>query len=52
MYEDIEVLAHALISLSFDFGFIRPAVLRQNREQTKTLAKRAASLLSRSVLTR
>jgi hypothetical protein len=48
--EDVEVLAHALISLSFDFGFIRPAILRQNRQQAKNLAKRAASLLSRSVL--
>lgn len=49
--EDIEVLAHALISLSFNFGFIGPAILGQNREQTKNLARRAAHLLSRSVLT-
>jgi AcrR family transcriptional regulator len=49
--EDIEVLAHALISLSFDFGFIRPAILGQDREQTKTLARKAASLLSGSILT-
>jgi AcrR family transcriptional regulator len=49
--EDIQVLARALISLSFDFGFIRPAILRQNREQTKTIARRAADLLSRSILT-
>ena len=48
--EDIEVLAHALTSLSFDFGFIRPVILRQNRQETKHLAKRAANLLSRSVL--
>jgi AcrR family transcriptional regulator len=48
--EDVEVLAHALISLSFAFGFIRPAILRQNRQQTKNLAKRAANLLSRGVL--
>ena len=47
--EDIEVLAQALISLSFDFGFIRPAILRQSRQRTKNLAKRAANLLSRSV---
>ena len=47
--EDIEVLAHALISLSFNFGFIRPAILRQNREQTKNLARKAANLLCRSV---
>jgi len=48
--EDIEVLAHALTSLSFDFGSIRPVILRQNRQETKHLAKRAANLLSRSVL--
>ena len=48
--EDVEVLAHALISLSFDFGFIRPAILRQNRQRAKNLGKRAANLLSRSVL--
>jgi hypothetical protein len=39
--EDVEVLARALISLSFDFGFIRPAILRQNRQQAKNLSKRA-----------
>ncbi len=50
--EDIEMLAHALISLGFDFGFIRPAILRQSRQQTKHLARRAASLVSRSLLTR
>jgi AcrR family transcriptional regulator len=48
--EDIEVLAQMLTSLSFDFGFIRPAILRQNRHQTKNLAKKAATLLTRSVL--
>jgi AcrR family transcriptional regulator len=48
---DIEALAHALISLSFEFGFIRPAILRQNRQQTRNLARKAADLLSRSVLT-
>jgi AcrR family transcriptional regulator len=50
--EDIEMLAHALISLGFEFGFIRPAILRQNRQQTRHLARRAAKLLSRSLLTR
>ncbi len=50
--EDIEMLAHALISLGFEFGFIRPAILRQNRQQTRHLARRAANLLSRSFLTR
>ena len=49
--EDIEVLAHALISLSFDFGFIRPVILGQDREQSKTLARRAANLLGGSILT-
>ena len=48
--EDIEVLARTLVSLSFDLGFIRPAILRQNREQTRNIARRAAALLSRSVL--
>lgn len=48
--KDIEALAHTLISLSFDFGFIRPAVLRQNRAHAKILARRAASLLTRGVL--
>jgi AcrR family transcriptional regulator len=47
--EDIELLARALISLSFDFGFMRPTILRQNREHTKNLARRAANLLSRSI---
>ena len=50
--EDIEMLAQALISLGFEFGFIRPAILRQNRQQTKHFARRAANLLSRSLLTR
>jgi AcrR family transcriptional regulator len=49
--DDIEVLARALISLSFDFGFIKPTILGLNREQAKHLARRAANLLSRSVLT-
>jgi AcrR family transcriptional regulator len=49
--EDIIVLAHALMALSFNFGFIRPAILRQDRGQTRNLARRAASLLSRAVLT-
>jgi AcrR family transcriptional regulator len=49
--EEIEVLAHALISMSFDRGFIRPVILGQDREQTKTLARRAAKLLSGSILT-
>jgi AcrR family transcriptional regulator len=49
--EDIEALAHALISLSFEFGFIRPAILRENRRQTRSLARKAANLLSRSILT-
>jgi AcrR family transcriptional regulator len=46
---EIEELARTLISVSFDFGFIRPAILGQNREQTKILARRTANLLSRSV---
>jgi hypothetical protein len=45
------LLARALISLSFDFGFMRPTILRQSRQHTKELARRAANLLSRSVLT-
>jgi AcrR family transcriptional regulator len=49
--DDIELLARSLISLSFDFGFMRPTILRQNREHTKKLARRAANLLSRSILT-
>jgi len=48
--KDIEVLAHALMALSFNFGFIRPAILGQDREQTKNLARRAANLLSRAIL--
>ncbi len=48
--EDIEVFARTLVSLSFDFGFIRPGILRQNRRETMALAKRAATLLSRGVL--
>lgn len=47
--EEIEELARILISLSFDFGFIRTAVLGQNRKQTKVLARKAANLLSRRV---
>src|SRR6478672_593416 len=47
--KDIEMLAHALISLGFAFRFIRPAILRQDRQQTNRLARRAASLLSRSL---
>jgi AcrR family transcriptional regulator len=47
--EDVEMLAHALISLGFEFGFMRPSILRQNRRQTKHLAQRAARLLSRSL---
>ena len=46
--EDIEMLAHVLVSLGFDFGFIRPAILRQNRQQTRNIARRAAALLSRA----
>jgi len=48
---DLEALAHALLALSFTFGFVRPAILRQDREQTSKLARRAANLLSRGVLT-
>jgi hypothetical protein len=47
--EEIEELARILVSLSFDFGFIRTAILGQNRKQTRILARRAANLLSRSV---
>jgi AcrR family transcriptional regulator len=47
--EEIEGVARTLISISFDFGFIRPAILRQNRKQTKLLARKAAILLSRSI---
>jgi AcrR family transcriptional regulator len=49
--KDVEVLAHALMALTFNFGFIGPAILRQDREQAKNLARRAANLLSRAVLT-
>jgi hypothetical protein len=47
--KDIEGLAHALMAMSFNFGFIRAAILGQNRTQTKTMAIRAAKLLSRAV---
>jgi AcrR family transcriptional regulator len=49
--KDIEGLAHALMAMSFNFGFIRAAILGQNRTQTKNLAIRAAKLLSRAVPT-
>ena len=48
--EEIDELARILISISFDFGFIRPAILGHNRKQTKLLARRAANLLIRSVV--
>jgi AcrR family transcriptional regulator len=47
--EEIEELARILVSLSFDFGFIRTAILGQNRKQTRILARKAVHLLSRSV---
>jgi AcrR family transcriptional regulator len=47
--EDIEIFANVLLSLGFEFGFLRPSILRQNRRQTKHLAKQAARLLSRGV---
>ena len=46
--KDVEGLAHALMALSFNFGFIRAAILGQNRRQTKHLAQRAARLLSQA----
>lgn len=49
--EDVEELARTLISVSFDFGFIQPAILGQNRKQSKIRGRRAANLLSRSLLT-
>jgi hypothetical protein len=48
--KDVEVLAQALMALSFNFGFIRPAILGEDREQTKNAARRAANLLSRPFL--
>ena len=47
--KDVEGLAHALMAMSFNFGFIRAAILGQNRTQTKTMAIRASKLLSRAV---
>ena len=47
--KDIEGLAHALMAMSFNFGFIRAAIFGQNRSQTKNLATSAAKLLSRAV---
>jgi AcrR family transcriptional regulator len=49
--KDIEGLAHALMAMSFNFGFIRAAILGQQRRQTKTLAVRAAKLLSSAAST-
>jgi AcrR family transcriptional regulator len=49
--EEIEELARLFISISFDFGFIKPAILGEKRKQTKLLARKAANLLSRRVST-
>jgi AcrR family transcriptional regulator len=47
--EELEELARILVSLSFHFGFVRTAVLGENRKQTRILARRAANLLGHSV---
>jgi len=45
---DLEALAHFVSVMGFMFGFMRPAVLRQDREEARKMATAIARLLSRS----
>jgi AcrR family transcriptional regulator len=46
---EIEALSHAICSLGFIFGFIRPAVLGYDRTQAKKIAIDVARMLSRGI---
>ena len=45
---DLEALAHFVSVMGFMFGFMRPAVLRQDREEARKMATAIARLLGRS----
>lgn len=45
---DLEALAHFVSVMGFMFGFMRPAVLRQDREDARRMAAAIARLLGRS----
>jgi len=46
--QELEVLAHFISITSFMFGFMRPAVLRQDREKSKKMAIMMAQMMVRN----